>query len=85
MGRCLLYAHEFNEVIANTAFEGGLRGIEFSIISLEYRIDASFAKCWILKNEKQIAELEMENEILKKLPPNSQAIDRRNRYLHQKP
>ena len=34
--------------------------------------------------KKRIAELEMENEILKKLPPYSQENDRRDRYLHRK-
>ena len=33
--------------------------------------------------KKRIAELEMENEILKKLPPYSQEYDRRNSYLHR--
>ncbi|MBS6558724.1 MAG: transposase [Clostridiales bacterium] len=36
------------------------------------------------KMKKRIAELEMENEILKKLPPYSQENDRKNRYLHRK-
>lgn len=34
--------------------------------------------------KKRIAELEMENEILKKLLPYLQENDRRNRYLHPK-
>ena len=36
------------------------------------------------KMKRRIAELEMENEILKKLPPYLQENDRRNRYLHRK-
>ena len=35
------------------------------------------------KMKKRINELEMENEILKKLLPYSQENDRRNRYLHR--
>lgn len=42
-----LYTHEFNEVIAKTAFEGGLHGMELSTTSPEYGTDGSFAKCWI--------------------------------------
>ncbi len=42
-----LYSHPFNEVIARTAFEGGLHGRQFSTTSPEYGTDGSFAKCWI--------------------------------------
>ena len=42
-----LYTHPFNEVIARTAFEGGLHGRQFSTTSPEYGTDGSFAKCWI--------------------------------------
>lgn len=42
-----LYTHPFNEVIAKTAFEGGLHGHNFSTTSPEYGTDGSFAKCWI--------------------------------------
>lgn len=42
-----LYTHPFNEVIAKTAFEGGLHGRELSTTSPEYGTDGSFAKCWI--------------------------------------
>lgn len=42
-----LYTHPFNEVIAKTAFEGGLHGRDFSTTSPEYGTDGSFAKCWI--------------------------------------
>lgn len=42
-----LYTHPFNEVIAKTAFEGGLHGQHLSTTSPEYGTDGSFAKCWI--------------------------------------
>lgn len=42
-----LYSHPFNEVIAKTAFEGGLHGRQLSTTSPEYGTDGSFAKCWI--------------------------------------
>ena len=42
-----LYTHPFNEVIAKTAFEGGLHGRQLSTTSPEYGTDGSFAKCWI--------------------------------------
>lgn len=45
-----LYTHEFNEVVAKTAFEGGLHGRELSTTSPEYGTDGSFAKCWIREN-----------------------------------
>lgn len=46
-----LFTHPFNEVIAKTAFEGGLHGQQFSTTSPEYGTDGSFAKCWIRENE----------------------------------
>ncbi len=42
-----LYTHEFNEVIAKSAFEGGLHGRNLSTTSPEYGTDGSFAKCWV--------------------------------------
>ena len=39
------------EVLAKTAFEGGLHGQQLSTISPEYGTDGSFAKCWIRENE----------------------------------
>lgn len=42
-----LYTHPFNDVIARTAFEGGLHGRHLSTTSPEYGTDGSFAKCWI--------------------------------------
>lgn len=45
-----LYTHPFNEVIAQTAFEGGLHGQQLSTTSPEYGTDGSFAKCWIREN-----------------------------------
>lgn len=47
-----LYTHEFNEVVAKTAFEGGLHGRELSTTSPEYGTDGSFAKCWIRENHR---------------------------------
>lgn len=46
-----LYTHPFNEVIARTAFEGGLHGRQLSTTSPEYGTDGSFAKCWIREND----------------------------------
>lgn len=46
-----LYTHKFNEVIAKTAFEGGLHGRKLSTTSTEYSTDGLFAKCWIRENE----------------------------------
>ena len=46
-----LYTHPFNDVIAKTAFEGGLHGRHLSTTSPEYGTDGSFAKCWIRKME----------------------------------
>lgn len=40
-----LFTHPFNEVIAKTAFEGGLHGQQLSTTSPEYGTDGSFAKC----------------------------------------
>jgi len=45
-----LYTHEFNEVVAKTAFEGGLHGYNLSTTSPEYGTDGTFAKCWIREN-----------------------------------
>lgn len=45
-----LYTHPFNEVIAKTAFEGGLHGRQLSTTSPEYGTDGSFAKCWVREN-----------------------------------
>ena len=42
-----LFKHPFNDVIAKTAFEGGLHGQQLSTTSPEYGTDGSFAKCWI--------------------------------------
>lgn len=47
-----LYTHEFNEVIAKTAFEGGLHGYNLSTTSPEYGTDGTFAKCWIREKEQ---------------------------------
>lgn len=47
-----LYTHKFNEVVAKTAFEGGLHGKNLSTTSPEYGTDGTFAKCWIRENEK---------------------------------
>ncbi len=47
-----LYTHDFNEVIAKTAFEGGLHGMDLSTTSPEYGTDGTFAKCWIRENDE---------------------------------
>lgn len=48
-----LFTHEFNEVIAKTAFEGGLHGYDLETTSPEYGTDGTFAKCWV-REEGQI-------------------------------
>lgn len=48
--RVSLYTNEFNEVVAKTAFEGGLHGDNLSTTSPEYGTDGSFAKCWVREN-----------------------------------
>ena len=45
-----LFRNPFNEVIAKTAFDGGLHGRDFGTTSPEYGTDGSFAKCWIREN-----------------------------------
>lgn len=47
-----LYTHPFNEMVAKTAFEGGLHGRQLSTTSPEYGTDGSFAKCWIREGEE---------------------------------
>jgi hypothetical protein len=42
-----LFTHPFNDVVAKTAFEGGLHGRNLSTTSPEYGTDGSFAKCWV--------------------------------------
>lgn len=46
-----LYTHDFNEVIAKTAFEGGLHGRKLSATSPEYSTNGRFAKCWVRERE----------------------------------
>lgn len=46
-----LYDNPFNEVIAKTAFEGGLHGRDFNTTSPEYGTDGSFAKCWVRESD----------------------------------
>lgn len=45
-----LFTNNFDEVIARTAFEGGLHGEAMSTTSPEFGTDGSFAKCWIRRN-----------------------------------
>lgn len=42
-----LYKNPFDEVIANIAFDGGLRGIRFSTTSPEFATDGMLPKCWV--------------------------------------
>lgn len=42
-----LFKNPFNDVIAKTAFEGGLRGMGFSTTSPEFGTDGMLAKCWV--------------------------------------
>jgi hypothetical protein len=47
-----LYRNPFNEVIARTAFDGGLYGGVQGSTSPEYGTDGTFAKCWIREDEQ---------------------------------
>ena len=47
-----LFRNPFNEVIAHTAFDGGMYGDNLSTPSPEYGTDGTFAKCWIRENDK---------------------------------
>lgn len=47
-----LFRNPFNEVIAHTAFDGGMYGNNLSTPSPEYGTDGTFAKCWIRENDK---------------------------------
>lgn len=42
-----LYQNDFDETIARIAFEGGMYGEQFSVVSPELVTDGMFAKCWI--------------------------------------
>lgn len=45
-----LFRNPFNEVVAHTAFDGGMYGNNLSTPSPEYGTDGTFAKCWIREN-----------------------------------
>lgn len=47
-----LFRNPFNEVIAHTAFDGGMYGDNLSTPSPEYGTDGTFAKCWIRENDE---------------------------------
>lgn len=42
-----LYTNKFDEIIAKTAFNGGMFGDTFSTVTPELGTDGTFAKCWI--------------------------------------
>lgn len=46
-----LYRNDFNEVIARTAFEGGIHGDDLSTTSPEYGTDGAYAKCWVREED----------------------------------
>ena len=46
-----LYRNDFNEVVAQMAFEGGVYDLEFSPTSPEYNTDGTYAKCWVREPE----------------------------------
>ena len=48
-----LYQNDFNEVIAQIAFDGGDYETDFSSTSPEYGTDGFYAKCWIRRKEPQ--------------------------------
>lgn len=47
-----LYQNDFNDVIAQIAFEGGDYETDFSSTSPEYGTDGSYAKCWIRRENE---------------------------------
>ena len=47
-----LFCNPFNEVVAHTAFDGGMYGDNLSTPSPEYSTDGTFAKCWIRENDQ---------------------------------
>lgn len=47
-----LFRNPFNEVIARTAFDGGLYGDNLSTPSPEYSTNGTYAKCWIREDNK---------------------------------
>ena len=47
-----LFSNPFNEVVAHTAFDGGMYGDNLSTPSPEYGTDGNFAKCWIREGEQ---------------------------------
>lgn len=47
-----LYHNDFDEVVAQLAFEGGNSKIEFSSTSPEYVTDGTYAKCWVRENDE---------------------------------
>ena len=44
-----LYTHDFNEVVAKTAFEGGLHGYDLSTTSPEYGTDGTLRSAGFVK------------------------------------
>lgn len=47
-----LFCNPFNEVVAHTAFDGGMYGDNLSTPSPEYSTNGTFAKCWIRENDQ---------------------------------
>lgn len=47
-----LYTNSFDEVIAKTAFEGGVYGRQFSTTTPELSTEGQFAKCWVRHDDK---------------------------------
>lgn len=47
-----LFRNPFNEVVAHTAFDGGMYGDNLSTPSPEYGTDGTFAKCWVREDDK---------------------------------
>lgn len=51
-GQVNLFENEFDDVIARTAFDGGLKGLKFSTTSpsAEFATDGALPKCWVREN-----------------------------------
>lgn len=47
-----IFDHNFDETIAQIAFDGGMYGDTFSTTSPEFTTDGAFAKCWVKEAEQ---------------------------------
>lgn len=50
-----LFTNPFDDVIAHTAFDGGMYGLPFSTTSPEFGTDGMLAKCWVREPSGEIS------------------------------